>query len=227
MLGAPQVARQDRLTWANLHNPEQQIVTNWKLLSAKIVSDCLATPHSPHWHSPFQWPFSSCHCYNQSGSWITRKTATAADSERMKEIRSEERYIRRDTKEQCVRDWMMAARTKKYRQVWRFMALFSAAHFAKKRFSTFTQLRHLCRVFRVAGTSQYYMYSTLCYTNSYRFTQWKWIKGKSVGKGERGVDTNLLTEAPVGPQCFLYGKRAESLSASLGAAAAFAAGKKL
>jgi len=48
------------------------------------------------------------------------------------------------------------------------------------------------------------------------------------GKSERGeVDTNLLTEAPVGPQCFLYGKRAESLSASLGAAAAFAAGKKL
>jgi len=47
MLGAPQVAKQDRLTWANLHNPEQQIVTNWKLLSAKIVSDCLATHPFP------------------------------------------------------------------------------------------------------------------------------------------------------------------------------------
>lgn len=32
---------------ANLHNPEQQIVTNWKLFSAKIVSDCLCKPTPP------------------------------------------------------------------------------------------------------------------------------------------------------------------------------------
>jgi len=96
------------------------------------------------------------------------------------------------------------------------MALFSAAHFAKKRFSTFTQLRHLCRVFAMVGGVNIYIdlpNAGLCSKNGI-----EWYQRGGCGT----VDTNLLTEAPVGPQCFLYGKRAESLSASLGAA-----GKKL
>lgn len=54
---------------ANLHNPEQQIVANWKLFSAKIVNDCL-TVCQPHTHTYLLPPIAAsvCHCYNQSGT---------------------------------------------------------------------------------------------------------------------------------------------------------------
>lgn len=172
---------------ANLHNPEQQIVTNWKLFSAKIVSDCLCKPSpllpsspsmccQPLCFIPFQFQFaspiasSSCHCYNQSSTNNKKNPATEIDSQAIwKPATHTQREADTDTDrmEEHSRRYVARVQTKKYRQVWRFMALFSAAHFAKNVF----QLSHNCAICRVFYESE---------------------EGRGRGAWS---DTNLLTEA--------------------------------
>lgn len=149
---------------ANLHNPEQQIVTNWKLFSAKIVSDCLCKPSPPPSPPPlcaashfalFHFSFSllllspvPVAIVIIKVAQITRKIQQLKLTARQYENQphtQREADTDTDRMEEHSRRYVARVQTKKYRQVWRFMALFSAAHFAKNVF----QLSHNCAICRV------------------------------------------------------------------------------